>query len=189
MQRIKKAARRRRILSRKLIIHKCGRMVRLSASFRIICAINPRPAQRSLCLKGLLPPLITLLAPYHSSKTMQPVRLMKTNYWWKLDVKQSSSCQQPRAISLSVEAICWRWLIEITVTLGVGPRAARALHAPLDSCRRAPEFGSYRGLVTRWSTEGSEAVHQRHRTSNLPPEEEAREWVSILNWGAHPSGF
>lgn len=160
----RKWAREDRYGPRKLIIHKYGWTAhKLWIISDYLCSKSvtcTEVTRRLLCLKGLFLPLITLLALYRSSKTLWPVSLIKTNYWWKLDVKQSwgdtlvNTAMSCLSLFLSVEAICWRWLIEITVTLGVGlTRAvavlrcltAPALHAPLNSCHRAPKIRSYRG--------------------------------------------
>lgn len=136
---IRKRAREDRYGPRKLIIHKYGwtalELWIISDYLRSKPATCTEVTRRLLHLKGLFLPLITLLAPNHGSKTMWPVSLIKTNYWWKLDVKQSwgdtlvNTALSCLSLYLSVEAICWRWLIEITVTLCVGlTRAVAVLH-------------------------------------------------------------
>lgn len=89
----RKRVREDRYRPRKLIIHKYRATApELWIISDYLCSKPVTCAEvthRLLRLKGLFLPLITLLAPYHDSKTMWPVSLIKTNYWWKLDVKQS----------------------------------------------------------------------------------------------------
>lgn len=89
----RKKVRKDRYEPRKLIIHKYGptepELWIIPDYLRSKPTTCAEVTLRLLRLKGLFLPLITLLAPYHGSKTMWPVSLIKTNYWWKLDVKQS----------------------------------------------------------------------------------------------------